>query len=71
MFQDMKYFDVYVLCQAANRLLSGEFERNANDFFEPFSESYGEQNKFNKYSLLHDYCEWGHKTKHLVRGRKY
>ena len=58
MFRDMKYFDVYVLCQAANRLLSGEFAKNVNDFFEPFSESYEGQNKFHKYSLLHDYCEW-------------
>lgn len=58
MFQRMEYFDVYVLCQAANRLLGGGFERTVNDFFEPFSENYGEQNAFNKFSLLHDYCEW-------------
>ena len=58
MFQQMKYFDVYFLCQSANRLLSGGFERQINDFFEPLFECYDTQNCFNKHSLLHSYCEW-------------
>ncbi len=58
MFQAMKYFDVYVLCQAANRLLQGGFERNINDFFEPLIEPENELIPFSKYSLLHNYCEW-------------
>lgn len=58
MFYTMGYFDVYVLCQAANRLLGGGFERNINDFFEPLFEDCDEQTQFNKYSRLHCYCEW-------------
>jgi len=58
MFQSMRYFDVYVLCQAASKLLMGGFERNVNDFFEPIFEGNDEQIQFNKYSLLHNYCEW-------------
>jgi len=54
----MKYFDVYFLCQSASRLLDGGFERTINDFFEPLSESGSEKNSFNKYSILHEYCEW-------------
>ena len=57
MFQLMKYFDVYVLCQAANRLLNGGFERNIDDFFEPLFETDDAINEFNKHSLLHSYCE--------------
>lgn len=58
MFKSMKYFDVYYLCQVANNLLKGNFERIVNDFFEPFSESHERENSFKKYSLLHDFCEW-------------
>lgn len=58
MFQLMKYFDVYVLCQAANRLLDGGFELNINDYFEPLFETDDIINEFNKHSLLHSYCEW-------------
>jgi hypothetical protein len=54
----MRYFDVYVLCQTADNLLSGGFERNLADFFEPLFGVDGITNKFSKYSLLHDFCEW-------------
>ena len=54
----MKYFDVYVLCQAASRLLDGDFARTVNDFFEPLFEDYDDQNQFTKFSILHRYCEW-------------
>ena len=33
MLYTMRYFDVYVLCHAANKLLRGGFERNTSDFF--------------------------------------
>ena len=58
MLYPMRYFDVYVLCQAADKLLRGGFERNVADFFEPLFGNDGDINKFRKYSLLHDYCEW-------------
>lgn len=58
MLQPMRYFDVYLLCQAADKLLRGGFERNVADFFEPLFGNDGDTNKFRKYSLLHDYCEW-------------
>lgn len=58
MLKNMGYFDVYVLCQTANRLLDMGFERTVNDFFEPFSENYHCCNEFNKYSILHSYIEW-------------
>ena len=58
MFKAMRYFDVYILCQAANRLLQGGFERNVAEFFEPLFESYEEIIQFGKHSLLHKYCDW-------------
>lgn len=54
----MKYFDVYLLCQTAGNLLTGEFVRTVNDFFEPFFEGYDKQNIFDKHSILHEFCEW-------------
>jgi len=58
MFHQIEYFDVYILCQAAEGLLTSGFEVTVNDFFESFREGYGDQNAYKKYSLLHAYCEW-------------
>lgn len=58
MMQPMEYFDIYYLCQAASHLLVGDFGRLINDFFESFSEDEERCNEFNKFSILHEYCQW-------------
>ena len=58
MLTEMNYLDVYLLCQTANNLLRGGFERLIDDFFATqFTE---DQNitAFSKESYLHRYCEW-------------
>jgi len=58
MLTEMNYLDVYLLCQTANNLLLGGFERLINDFFENLFTEQDSKTTFSKESYLHYYCEW-------------
>lgn len=57
MLTEMNYLDVYLLCQTANNLLRGGFERLIDEFF---GNLFDEQitPAFSKESYLLRYCEW-------------
>ncbi len=57
MLTEMNYLDVYLLCQTANNLLRGGFERLIDEFF---CNLFDEQitPAFSKESYLLRYCEW-------------
>ena len=56
MLTEMNYLDVYLLCQTANNLLLGGFERLIDDFFEKLFTEQDTKTTFSKESYLHYYC---------------